>query len=83
MGFLEDVPWEYPMPDSIRDFDGGRGKYSKLQPLNIASIGTLLHCTRNVIDGLMSLPVTACSLINQQCWIARIFSQNVLYDVLR
>ena len=31
----------------------------------------------------MSRPVTACSLINQQCWIARIFSQNVLYDVLR
>ena len=31
----------------------------------------------------MSLPVTACSLINQQCWIARIFSQNVLYEVLR
>ena len=28
----------------------------------------------------MSLPVTACSIINQLCWI---FSQNVLYDVLR
>ena len=28
----------------------------------------------------MSLPVISCSLINQHCWIARIFSQNVLYD---
>ena len=27
--------------------------------------------------------VTSCSLIDQQCWIARIFSQNVLYEVLR
>ena len=30
-----------------------------------------------------SADVTSCSLINQQCWIARIFSQNVLYEVLR
>ena len=29
------------------------------------------------------LQCTSCSLINQQCWIARIFSQNVLYEVLR
>ena len=27
--------------------------------------------------------VTSCSLINQHYWIARIFSQNVLYEVLR
>ena len=30
-----------------------------------------------------STDVTSCSLINQQCWIARIFSQNILYEVLR
>ena len=30
-----------------------------------------------------SADVTSCSLINQQCWIARIFSQNILYEVLR
>ena len=30
-----------------------------------------------------SANVTSCSLINQHCWIALVFSQNVLYDVLR
>ena len=30
-----------------------------------------------------SADVTSCSLINQQCWIARIFSRNVLYDEIR
>ena len=36
------------------------------------------HCNRP-----FSADVTSCSLINQQCWIARIFSQNALYEVLR
>ena len=30
-----------------------------------------------------SADVTSYLLINQQCWIARIFSQNILYEVLR
>ena len=30
-----------------------------------------------------SADVTSCFLINQQCWIARIFSQNIMYEILR